>query len=387
MKNNFVLPLAAILTLGWPATIPNAAAADTTPPTIVSVLPLQGSVVRDLFQIEVIFSEPVDGVDASDLLVNGVPASGIVYGGPDQFAFDFPRPATGTVTIAFAPGHGIQDRATVPNAFAGASWNYTFDPNAGGVHVVINEFMAANSKTLHDEDGDSSDWIELYNSGDAAVNLKGYYLSDQTNLLSKWRFPDVTIAANGYLVVFASGKNRTNNPARLHTNFQLSSGGEYLALSDPTPAVISEFAPAFPPQQTDVSYGRDRLNPDLVGFFTTPTPGAANATSGAGFAPEVQFSRNSGTFALSSPFALTLSTPSNNAAIYYTLGTNLPGTNSILYTAPIPIANSTLIQARAFASSSPLKCFTSALTKRLTSRGKSARTSESLTTAILAILL
>ena len=349
MKNNFVLPLAAILTLGWPATIPNAAAADTTPPTIVSVLPLQGSVVRDLFQIEVIFSEPVDGVDASDLLVNGVPASGIVYGGPDQFAFDFPRPATGTVTIAFAPGHGIQDRATVPNAFAGASWNYTFDPNAGGVHVVINEFMAANSKTLHDEDGDSSDWIELYNSGDAAVNLKGYYLSDQTNLLSKWRFPDVTIAANGYLVVFASGKNRTNNPARLHTNFQLSSGGEYLALSDPTPAVISEFAPAFPPQQTDVSYGRDRLNPDLVGFFTTPTPGAANATSGAGFAPEVQFSRNSGTFALSSPFALTLSTPSNNAAIYYTLGTNLPGTNSILYTAPIPIANSTLIQARAFA--------------------------------------
>src|SRR6185369_10984116 len=108
-----------------------------------------------------------------------------------------------------------------------------------------------------------------------------------------------------YLVVFASGKDRTNNLGRLHTNFQLDKDGEYLGLINPQTNIISDFYPLFPIQQTDVSYGRDRVNLNLVGFYTIPTPGADNSLSGAGFGSEVHFSRDGGTF--SGSFNLTLS--------------------------------------------------------------------------------
>ena len=94
--------------------------------------------------------------------------------------------------------------------------------------VRINEFLAQNANGLDDEDGDEEDWIELHNAGTTTVNLAGWFLTDATNNLRKWMFPSVTIAPNGYLVVFASNKNR--NSGELHTNFRLSDGGEYLAL-------------------------------------------------------------------------------------------------------------------------------------------------------------
>src|SRR5262245_12559741 len=71
--------------------------------------------------------------------------------------------------------------------------------------VLITEFMAANDGILLDEDGDSSDWIELHNSGTNVVNLDGWYLRDSG---AEWRFPATNIPPNGYLIVFASDKNR-----------------------------------------------------------------------------------------------------------------------------------------------------------------------------------
>src|SRR5262249_43848741 len=79
----------------------------------------------------------------------------------------------------------------------------------------LNQFMAANSGVLRDEDGDSSDWIEIYNPSENAVSLAGWFLTDATNALTKWVFPDVLLGAGGYLVVFASDKNRTNPTAPL----------------------------------------------------------------------------------------------------------------------------------------------------------------------------
>jgi hypothetical protein len=70
--------------------------------------------------------------------------------------------------------------------------------------VFISEFMADNQKTLHDEDGDPSDWIELYNADPAStVSLNGWFLTDDAGHLSKWRFPNVGIGPQQYLVVFA----------------------------------------------------------------------------------------------------------------------------------------------------------------------------------------
>jgi len=119
---------------------------------------------------------------------------------------------------------------------------------------VITEFMASNKVTLADDDGDYSDWIELHNPDPAPVSLQGWYLTDKATKKTKWTFPAITLPANGYLVVFASGKDHTDPAKPLHTNFKLSADGSYLGLIKPdgaTPA--SEFSPAFPAQYPDVA--------------------------------------------------------------------------------------------------------------------------------------
>jgi hypothetical protein len=122
--------------------------------------------------------------------------------------------------------------------------------------VLISEFMASNGQTLADEDGEYSDWIELYNSGAIAVNLDGWHLTDTASNLTQWRFPTVILPPKGFLLVFASGKNRTDPEAPLHANFSLNASGEYLALVHPDGVTVaSSFAPRFPEQFRDVSYG------------------------------------------------------------------------------------------------------------------------------------
>ncbi len=122
--------------------------------------------------------------------------------------------------------------------------------------VRISEFMAINNTTLADEDGSYSDWIELYNSATNAMDLTDWYLSNKATNLTQWRFPSTNLGPNQFLVVFASNKNRRVPGAPLHTNFKLSGSGEYLALVMPDGVTkASEFAPAFPQQYADISYG------------------------------------------------------------------------------------------------------------------------------------
>jgi hypothetical protein len=122
--------------------------------------------------------------------------------------------------------------------------------------IEINEFMAVNDTGLDDEDRDEADWIEIYNAGTDTVNLNQWYLTDDFNDLRRWAFPEVTLAPDAYLVVFASGKNRTDPLGTLHTNFKLKGSGEYLGLIRPDgQTVVSEFFPNYPQQAPDVSYG------------------------------------------------------------------------------------------------------------------------------------
>lgn len=121
---------------------------------------------------------------------------------------------------------------------------------------VISEFLAGNQTGLRDEDGELSDWIEIHNPDATPVSLSGWSLTDDPALPGKWRFPERLLAPDAYLVVFASGKNRTNNPAFLHTNFRLDTAGEFLALIQPDGTTIAtEFRPAYPPQSPDFSFG------------------------------------------------------------------------------------------------------------------------------------
>lgn len=122
--------------------------------------------------------------------------------------------------------------------------------------VLISEFVASNDKGLTDEDGEHPDWLELYNPGASPVNLDGWYLTDNVTKPTKWRIPAVTLAPKGFLVVLCSKKDRSDPTKPLHTNFKLSAGGSYLGLIEPDGVTVSsEYAPAYPAQQTDVSYG------------------------------------------------------------------------------------------------------------------------------------
>ena len=317
-------------------------------PVLLRVLPTPGTGVRSLAQIEVQFTEDVAGVDASDLLINGVPATNLLFGIPGQFVFQFAPSPAGPVNVAWAVNHGIQDLASPPNPFVGSPWSYTVDPTLV-TNLFITEFMAANKKATNDVDGDASDWIEIWNGSLVPVDLGGWFLTDTATNLTKWAFPHVTLAANGYLLVFASGKNRTDPAAQLHTNFKLEKNTGFLALVAPDGTNIASGFPAYPAQQTDVSYGRDRLHPEMLGYFTTPTPGQPNAVSGAGFAGSVAFSRGGGTFLDPFQLALTMTVSNAGAQIYYTLDGMLPSTNSTLYAAPLTVTNSTRLRAQVFA--------------------------------------
>ena len=122
--------------------------------------------------------------------------------------------------------------------------------------VRISEFMAVNQSGFDDEDRDEEDWIEIHNASVNTVDLDGWFLTDDVNILMKWAFPKVTLAPGGYLVIFASGKNRREPSQVLHTNFKLSGSGEYLGLVRPDGrTVVSEFSPTYPIQAPNVSYG------------------------------------------------------------------------------------------------------------------------------------
>lgn len=144
-------------------------------------------------------------------------------------------------------------------------------PTAAQPLLRLTEFMAANSETLADEDGDFSDWIELENAGSAAADLAGWSLSDAADGLTRWTFPATNLPPNGRLLVFASGKDRGVAGAPLHADFRLSADGEYLGLFSPAGEPVSEFRPAFPPQVPDVSFGLGQPS-EVVRFVTGDTP-------------------------------------------------------------------------------------------------------------------
>jgi len=131
----------------------------------------------------------------------------------------------------------------------------TLEPRlALDARLVITELVASNNVGLRDEDGDRPDWLEIFNAGDMAANLDGWHLTDDRDDLSKWELPPVALPPQNYLVVFASGKDRADPAAPLHTNFRLRAGGEYLALVEPDGATVA-YQMDFPPQHADVSYG------------------------------------------------------------------------------------------------------------------------------------
>lgn len=202
--------------------------------------------------------------------------------------------------------------------------------------VYVNEVMSSNNGAVADEDGEFSDWVELYNGGDTAVNLAGFGLSDDETEPFKWVFPDVTLNPGEFLLVWASDKNRTIPGNPLHTNFKISAGGEEIVLTQPDNQLADRFDPVNIP--ANISYGKQ---PDGTGpwyYFEQSTPGASNATIAYNELLEPpQFSHTGGFY--SQAFDLEITTSSTGATIYYTLDGSQPTANSLVYTGPISVTS------------------------------------------------
>lgn len=140
--------------------------------------------------------------------------------------------------------------------------------------LVINEFLASNSATVTDQNGEYDDWVEIYNKGNAALNISGYHLSDDGADFTLFTFPTGTIIQpNSYIVVWA---DKDVTQVGYHADFKISASGETIYLTDPSFTILDSIT--FGAQSTDVSLGR---YPNGTGSFQTmvPTFGAQNTVS------------------------------------------------------------------------------------------------------------
>lgn len=262
-------------------------------------------------------------------------------------------PSVGTVTgpsgsIAVQPVAGTTYTLTATRGAASVQSTVTIGVDASFTPPVLNEIAASNDGTFEDENGDGSDWIEIRNPNAYSLNLKGAHLTDRANQPQRWTFPDAMIPPNGYLVVFASSKDRATRGLTLHTNFSLSDEGEYLGLNAPGGGTVwSDFAPEFPAQRESVSYGIPSSG--AAGFFSPPTPGSANAaTAKNGFVVEPVFSKQRGFYTTAQSVAITCATP--GTTIRYTTDGSLPtDTFGTIYSAPLSLTNTTVLRAIAYA--------------------------------------
>ena len=176
---------------------------------------------------------------------------------------------------------------------ADGTWGYCLEPTPGNgpgeadivnevfrepqpmddpFHTVhISEVLYRNERSILDKDGDRSDFVELYNGGESAVSLNGWYLSDDPEKLTKWALPDVSLAPGEYLLVFLSGKDERSE--ELHASFSLSAG-ETMVLYDSVDRRYDSLL--IPETEKNVSIGRSASGETV--FYSHPTPLEANGS-------------------------------------------------------------------------------------------------------------
>ena len=137
--------------------------------------------------------------------------------------------------------------------------------------LLINEYSASNMNTVNDAYGDKEDWVELYNTTAAAVDLTGWYLSDRSGNPLKWTFPASNINANDHKLIFCSGRD-IDQGGELHTNFKLSqTEGDWVILSNVLGNVVDSFKIVHR-TQANHSVGRSTDGAADFKLFTSPTP-------------------------------------------------------------------------------------------------------------------
>ncbi len=173
---------------------------------------------------------------------------------------------------------------------AGGEWILTHSATPGGANIVtaegedaagahinvqdggleITEVMASNTLYYPDESGVCHDYVEIHNKSGAAVELGGWYLSDSSDKLKRWTFPNATIGADQYIIVHCSGKNSASG-GHMHADFKISSKGESVYLTQPDGRTVSMVE--VPQMEANQAYS---LRGGKWTKSAPPTPGAAN---------------------------------------------------------------------------------------------------------------
>ncbi len=255
---------------------------------------------------------------------------------PNSYAYKYFLVENNNPTWALGEWHGDPNRLLVvgpTNVVLKNTFGQITD--IVGAKIVINEMLASNSAINADEDGNFEDWIEIYNEGGSAVNLRGYKLTDNLSIPDKWTFPETSIFPGQYLVIWASGKDRAQPGQPLHTNFRISADGEPVIFSSPDGEIIDQVDEVR--HQTNISWGRLPNGTETFSYLTQPTPGYANEGPGyTSLLQPLEFSHTDGYY--STGFNLTITSPDAGTTIRYTLDGSEPTQDSPVYTIPITIA-------------------------------------------------
>ncbi len=211
--------------------------------------------------------------------------------------------------------------------------------------VVVNEVSASNLNGITDSYGEREDWVELYNTTSAPVDLGGWYLSNKVNNPAKWPFPAGSIIpASGRLMVYCSKRNSTV-PGELHTNFKLNqSDDDHVVLSDPGVNIVDDVL-LDPPTKQDNSRGRTTDGAATWSLFLNPTPNAANAGVSPEYAARPQLSPAAGLYTAATNVSITTT---DGSTIRYTLDGSEPTAASTAYTGPVAISATTVVRAACF---------------------------------------
>ena len=224
--------------------------------------------------------------------------------------------------------------------------------------LIINEIMQSNVECIMDDIKEFPDsWVELYNSGDEAINLKDFKISNKNKEKKAWQLPDKTVAAKGYAIIYCDKEGKENN--RLHADFRLESGkGCTVYLFNNKEVVDSlpyiDEKPMVKMPAPDIAFGRKTDASDEWGYQLTPSPGKANTgeiCNAKHILGAPVFSEpghvTSGNAAINLELSLPEGAP-EGAYITYTTNGSEPTSESTKYTQPISITKTKVIRAKVF---------------------------------------
>jgi len=223
-----------------------------------------------------------------------------------------------------------------------------FTVHFASAQVVVNEFSASNLSQFEDNYQRYEDWIELYNTSASSVNIGGYFLSDNQNKPSKWQIPTgTTIAPNGYLVFWCSGRNESGG-GNFHTSFKLkqTKGTEEIVLSNTDTIAINNIPLGL--VQLGHSYCRSTNGGSTWKIDITPTPGNPNTAAGQHneYAEKPEVSVIGGFY--SAEVGIQMTNSPNNAMVHYTVNGTLPTTSSPVFSGLHVISSTQILKLRAF---------------------------------------